>query len=111
MTNKTVTVTAFEDTSLEWFDCSPKAFLKFWQEKIVLIPDEYSESATINLDVDDCFGVPVMSALITYERPETETDREAAAAKERQREDKLLQKELAELYRLQQKYPDAEDVR
>ena len=80
-------------------------FMEFWQDKLKLIPDEFMESALINIDEIEEYGASYLSAKVTYKRPKTDEK----IAHDR-KEDSVLRgiqeaADLRHLARLKAKYP------
>ena len=73
---------------------SPVEFMQFWADKINIIPEEFINTATIEIDIEDDYGFQSLILEISYTRPETNQEYESRIFKERQMDDKLKQKEL-----------------
>lgn len=81
-------------------------FMNFWDEKISNIPDEYKNTAQIEIEIDrniydDFFHLIVRVYYIRLETDEEEIEREKNV---KEREEILKNKELKELERLRKKY-------
>ena len=80
-------------------------FMKFWQDKIALVPTAHRASAHIEVDaVGDYDGGHCLEVVVSYWREETRkelADREKAKG---MREKTLQRKERAEFHRLKEKY-------
>ena len=80
-------------------------FMEFWQDKLKLIPDEFMESALIDIDEIEEYGASYLRAKVTYKRPKTEQelafDRKEASVLRGIQE----AADLRHLARLKAKYP------
>ncbi len=54
---------------------TPAAFMKYWQDKIDLIPDEYMETAEIHLSPEPYYDSASLQVYIFYERDETKGEK------------------------------------
>ena len=71
--NKTITV--FED-DCAYFPTKATEFLAFWQEKIMLIPVEYRDSASIEVEAYQSYDCEYVQATVSYERPENKEEKQ-----------------------------------
>jgi hypothetical protein len=105
MKNK-IKVVVFDDTEMNGIlPTTPEGFMGFWQEKIALIPDEFMETARIELETDYGYdGCRWLTCAISYIRLENDEEE----AKRLKREDALRKdieaKELRQLDTLKAKY-------
>jgi len=83
---------------------SPEEFMAFFQSKIDLVPDEFSDSAYIKLEAETNYGVTELNLTVGYSGLETDEeeqireDREQTANKLRERRDLELLSKLKEKY-------------
>jgi hypothetical protein len=91
----------------------PRKLLRFaeWLQGVIdLVPEEYIESAEIDIDVEEkSYGGYCPTIDITYSREETPEEVAEKITAERNRKRLLKERELRELERLKRKYelPDA----
>ncbi|HWY36356.1 MAG TPA: hypothetical protein VNX68_17055 [Nitrosopumilaceae archaeon] len=81
-------------------------YIKWLQSIVAQIPAEYRDNAVCDLEADTQYGLGILVIEIYYHRPETASETGERLAKEERRQIDIKQSELAELHRLQQKYPD-----
>lgn len=85
-------------------------FVLFFAEILKNIPDEYKDSAEIEVSTKGYYGESSYAVIkVSYERPETEEEKKER--EKREQSQKLFQKEreLAELERLKKKYESFDD--
>jgi len=90
-----------DKNSSDWPATNPIKFIQWFQEKIDLIPDEFKESASIEISSDDA-GVPEID--IYYYRPENEEETEKRLSRLSMLEYRKKQNELKQLKYLKEKY-------
>ena len=83
-----------------------RGFMAFWNEKLDLVPEEYKESATIDIDAKPFCDFANLSVEICYYRSETDEEEQQREQREREQAERRRQKELKELDRLRQKYEE-----
>jgi len=89
-------VIVFEDSSVQydWPD-TLVGFIEFWQENLELIPKEFSEEATIALEITEGYnGESDLNVKIAYFRPETEGEGQAREATKLARDEKEKARDL-----------------
>lgn len=106
---KTRIITLWEQNWNNWNE-RPTALVQYaaWlSAKLSAIPEEYRKSASVEINAEPSYeGSAVLEYKITYERPETDTERLAREADEARREENRKAHELEQLKRLRAKYPD-----
>ncbi len=83
----------------------PVEFLKFFEEKIALIPDEYKDVAIVSLDSYAEWDCPYTDFEIYYIRPESEEDRQERKREEEEQEAEREKRELANIELMRKKHP------
>ena len=78
-------VTVFSDTS-PYFPSDPKEFMEYFQSKLDKVPNEFKDSARIEIDTDYCGDYSKITLDIFYFRPETSEE-----ARERKAEEKAYE--------------------
>ena len=73
MMNKTIKV--FED-DCAYFPTKATEFLAFWQEKLMLIPVEYRDSAEIEIETYQSYESEYIQATVSYTRPENKEEKQ-----------------------------------
>ena len=79
MNNETAEVLVFFDDCA----CLPenaKEFMKFFNDKLSEVPDEYIDSAKISVECFEYYGQANLEVNVTYERPLTNEEREKQEA-------------------------------
>ncbi len=101
-----IKITHFEDDC--WDSPSPnlKYFIEYWQKKINGIPEEFRDSAEITIEPSERWGSEYINVEIFYYRTETIDEKESRCRKEDDKIKTQRDKEIEELKRLQNKYPD-----
>ena len=106
-----ITVTVFEDGNIEHkIPELASEFMEFWRTKIDMVPEEFKGSAYIEITHCEEWGLPMITARVTYKRPKTDED------KARDKEDFDLSRKLQEdrerrtLAELLAKYPSHGDA-
>ena len=89
--SKNVMISVYENNCMYYFLEEAEEFLKFFTEKINLIPPEFMDTAQIEIEPNMDYDSPVMDLNIYYMRPETE--KEISEKEQRENEQKELQKE------------------
>ena len=82
----------------------PDEFLAFWKDKIDRIPEEYRDSATIEVKGVDNYGDPGVKVTVSYVRPETDEEEDRRKRGNQETKDSIERRELEELRRLTKKY-------
>jgi hypothetical protein len=84
--NKTIKV--YEESGC--YDIPEKAseFMAFWQSKLDKIPDEFIDSARIEVEANSYYDSVTLDVEITYVRPETDGEMETRECQEKQRADR-----------------------
>ena len=102
---KKITVSVFnEEISYDTPD-NPKEFMKYFQDKIDLIPEKYKDIAIIELESDyGEYDSTRLNFSIYYERDETAEEREYRELKIITEESFVREKELNQLKMLREKY-------
>ena len=107
MKTKNKEVLVYADDDIYELPHYAEEFMAFWQDKLDRVPSEFTDSSHIELTARGGYdGEGVLSIRVCYTRPETydETmDREATEMVCRDRE---LNRELALLEKLRNKYPN-----
>jgi hypothetical protein len=78
-------------------------YIKFWQEKLKLVPDEFIDSAVINVQSGSSYGDDYLIAELYYLRPETEFEQMSREAKEGRLKRQREASDLRGLERLKEK--------
>ena len=97
-------IVVFEDNRMDDINESPDAFMKFWQDKIDLIPAEYRDSARVELKTSFHYDYQVTSLEIFYLRPETKEEKGNRERLNLSRLEAAKAKELDQLAALKLKY-------
>jgi len=100
---KTVQVALFSQRDLD-LPTKPKEFIKFFQEKFDLVPEQYRDTTRIALEAEMAYGDPALELTIWYDRPETSKECKEREAKECHRIASIEARERRELALLQAKY-------
>lgn len=89
----------------DWPEENAFQFLTWFEEKINSIPEEFRETAKVELEpVSGYDGGSYASIEIYYYRPETEEETKVRESKEKNRAELLRQRELKRLEELKRKY-------
>ena len=80
-------------------------FMEFWQDKLNLIPDEFMDSALIDIDEIEEYGASYFSAKVTYKRPKTDEEIDNYARNAMEHVERLEAIERRYLAELLVKYP------
>ena len=84
-----------------------KECIEWLQERIESIPEQFRDSAEIEMDVYEEYGCPYQTYIIQYERPETKEERTRRRSIENMHKAEVRRVELNNLKRLKEKYPTA----
>ena len=103
---KTVTVVAEEQYGSDWPPNKPYEFMSWFQSKISLIPEEFRDSATIEIDSSTSYDSSHATIEIRFYRPETDAEEAAREQNERLRAEIQRNAELRTLSALKAKYGD-----
>jgi len=97
-------VTVYEEDIEYRVSERPKEFMAFFQSKIDLVPNEFSDSATIKIVAEQSYGCSELNLTVGYSRLETD-DEEKTRETRLQATDELRKKrELKILSELKKKY-------
>ncbi len=79
--------------------------MKFWQEKIDLIPPEFIDTAEICIEANPYYSDSAsLDIEVYYKRPETDEEVQTRVMRERARRDYIERQELCQLEELKKKY-------
>jgi len=82
-----------------------KEFMKYWQDKIDLIPEEFKDSAKICCDAtDDGYGCNFIEVEVYYYRPETKGEEKERVNGDIENTKVIRDRELAQFAKLKAKY-------
>ncbi len=84
-------------------------FMRFWQEKIDLIPDEFRNDAEINLEPEKYYNGPGINLSVSYRRLETDEEEAKRNAIENQQLEDFEKAEMIVYKRLKAKYEEYEN--
>lgn len=102
---KKITITVFDEEISYNIPSNPKEFMKYFQDKIDLIPEEYKDIAIVELNSDyGEYNSTKMIFSIDYERYETDEEREYRELKIITQKSVVREKELNQLKKLREKY-------
>lgn len=82
----------------------PDEFIKFWQDKIALVPEEYRDSTKIEVDANFYYDHASLEMFVSYRRPETDSEYDVRIEAERLEQRRLKARELSKLEELKAKY-------
>jgi len=100
-----VRIIVFEDDDIEDdIPTAPAEFMAFWREKIDLIPQEFMDTANIDLVGDSRWESGYLEARISFTRLETDEEEAARLKKEEDRRKFIENQELCQLENLKAKY-------
>lgn len=100
-------VVVYNEESPE-YPTNPVAFLLWWAEKFKEIPEEYMDSAEVEIDAYSCYDSATTEVTIAYIRPETDEEERLRLGHERLVQESERQRELRLLAELKQKYGEGE---
>jgi len=85
-------------------------FVLFFNEMLRNIPEQYKDSAEIEVSSEGYYGESPYAAIkVSYERPETEEEKKEREKRERSQKLSQKERELAELERSKKKYESFDD--
>lgn len=99
-----VTEVVFKTSDLCLIQESPAEFLAFWQKYIDMIPEEFRNSARVELDAVSEWDSGYLEFKISYQRLETEEEARARAAHDETKAARTRRLEIEQLKMLQEKY-------
>lgn len=79
-------------------------FQKWLEDQIAAIPDEFRDSAVIEIGAEAAYDWPSMTMVITYSRPENDEERAAREREEARNAEAQKAHEIALLRKLKAKY-------
>ena len=86
----------------------PDEFIKYWQDKIDLVPEEYRDSTRIEIEADSYYDCGSLYASVSYTRPETDSEYGIRMRSEELSEKRHKASELRKLEELKAKYEGGE---
>ena len=101
-----VKVTVFDKTQNYSIPENPKDFLKYFTDKLKEVPAEFRKAAKIKLSVVDDYDGHSLNVEVSYTRPQTLLELQAAEDLIARNRARVLQHELSELNRLKKKYEE-----
>jgi len=81
-------------------------FIKFWQDKINMVPDEFRGTTEIEMEAEESYGCATLEATVIYKRPETDKEEQLREKQAQDRQEAITRRELEELTKLKRKYGD-----
>ena len=80
-------------------------FIKYWESKIALVPDEFKDSTNICIEsTDDGYGCNTLDVQIYYERPETEEEKAARLDRQNLASERVRNRDLEQYEKIKSKY-------
>ena len=83
-------------------------FLKFWQDKVQGVPEEFRHTCQIEYQAGVSWDSPTLEVTIEYHRPETDKEYTTRVQQEQDRVETDRYLELMQLSMLKKKYEDGE---
>jgi hypothetical protein len=77
-------------------------FMAFWQSKLDKIPDEFMDSARVEVEAESYHNGASLDVEISYVRPETDSEMESREYQEKQIADRNKERKLAAYNKLKQ---------
>ena len=78
--------------------------IKWLEEKLQSIAEEFRESAVVRIYADEGYGDPTLIYKIWFSRPETDHEESTRERQDQARDEAVRERELAELAKLRAKY-------
>jgi hypothetical protein len=78
-------------------------YIEWLKEKLEEIPEQFRDSAYVNIEASESYGNGRLEYYIKYTRPETDNERESRKFKENERVKEQAARDMAELVRLKNK--------
>jgi len=104
MKNK-IYVTAFDEDKNYDLPTKPDELIAFFQEKIALVPEEYKDTAEIEIEAESIFdNYTALNIKITYRRPESDEEEKKRLEREKAQKEWRENQELCQLEKLKEKY-------
>ena len=91
------TITVYDEDVSYAVPTDAYEFVDFWLDKLEAIPEEFRDTAKIELEVDNYYDMALMSATVSFTRPETKEELEVET-KHQELTDARIRKSKVEAY-------------
>lgn len=79
-------------------------FIRFWQDKINMVPEEFRDTAKIEMEAEESYGCATFEATVSYIRSETDKEERSREKRAQDSQESIKRRELADLAKLKLKY-------
>ena len=99
-----ILVTVFKEDCNYDLPTKPDEFIAFFEEKIALVPNEYRDSARVEVEADIYYDSTKLNVMVSYKRLETDEEENARLKREKEQKAWKENQELCQLEKLKEKY-------
>ena len=96
-----VKVSTIRDKEMWDIPSNPKDFMAYWQELLNEVPEQYKDSAKIQMDSKESYGSAIIECTIYYEREETDEEEIKRESRIKHDEARRNERKMQEYLRLQ----------